>query len=78
MPVVLHLRPGSKEYFLPFLRENYPHLTPQYAKLYKGAYAPESYIQQVYAVVEELCDKWGLSQQPREPDPPKGQLTPAL
>jgi DNA repair photolyase len=77
-PVVLHLRPGSKEWFMPFLREAYPHLMPQYAKLYRGPYAPEQYTQQVYQVVEELIDKWGLQRQGPVQEPPRGQLALAL
>lgn len=61
LPIVLHLRPGSKEWFMPFLREAYPYLTPQYQRLYKGAYAPASYTQEVYEVVEALKEKWGFS-----------------
>ena len=74
-PIVLHLRPGSREWFLPFLRDAYPHLTPQYAKLYRGAYAPEHYTRQVYEVVEELIQKWGLQKQGSACEPPRGQLT---
>ena len=77
-PVVLHLRPGSREWFLPFLREAYPHLTPHYAKLYKGAYAPESYTMQVCETVEELCQKWRLRKEPVLAETPKGQLALAL
>ena len=37
---VLFLKPGSKEWFMPMLRETYPHLEQGYAKLYRKTYAP--------------------------------------
>ena len=63
-PNVLHLKPGSREWFMPFVREAYPHLNPLYARLYRGVYAPEGYTEQVLAVVERLRHRYGL-------DPPK-------
>ncbi len=62
---VLYLKPGTKEWFMPFLRETYPHLLPQYERFYRGAYAPRRYTQEVSAVVQELRERWGLT--PRQP-----------
>ena len=31
-PNVLHLKPGSREWFMPFLREAYPHLYPEHQR----------------------------------------------
>ena len=60
-PNVLHLKPGSKEWFLPFLREAYPHLTPEYLRLYRrGAYAPRAYTEQTIGLVQRLRERWGL------------------
>ena len=61
---VLYLKPGTKEWFMPFLREIYPHLLPQYERFYRGAYAPERYTENVREVVEEIRQRWGLT--PRE------------
>src|ERR1700726_5096191 len=33
-PIVLHLRPGAREWFLGWLREAHPELVPRYAELY--------------------------------------------
>jgi DNA repair photolyase len=41
-PITLHLRPGVKEEFLPWLEEAYPELLPDYRRLYRGSNAPKS------------------------------------
>ena len=58
---VLFLKPGSKEWFMPMLREAYPHLSPAYAKLYRKTYAPKDYTAQVMKIVEDARLSWGLS-----------------
>jgi len=73
-PNVLHLKPGTKEWFMPVLREAYPHLLDRYVKYYKGSYAPKYYTQEVLAKVAELREKWGLNR-PRERQSAKGQLS---
>jgi DNA repair photolyase len=40
-PITLHLRPGVKEEFLPWLEETYPELVPDYRRLYRGSNAPK-------------------------------------
>jgi DNA repair photolyase len=40
-PLTLHLRPGVKEEFLPWLEETYPELIPDYRRLYRGSNAPK-------------------------------------
>jgi DNA repair photolyase len=74
---VLYLRPGTKEWFMPFLREAYPHLSERYAKYYRGAYAPRTYTQDVHRVVEGLRRKFGLFP-PERSAPPAGQLQMAM
>ena len=75
---VLYLKPGTKEWFMPFLRETYPHLLPQYERFYRGAYAPRRYAEEVHAAVQELRDRWGLTPRGQEPRRPVGQLQLAL
>jgi DNA repair photolyase len=41
-PITLHLRPGVKEEFLPWLEESYPELVPDYRRLYRGSNAPKA------------------------------------
>ena len=58
---VLFLRPGVKEWFMPLLRESYPHLTPGYERLYRGrSYAPGEYTKQVLDLVGTARCKWEL------------------
>src|SRR5215207_6649301 len=40
-PLTLHLRPGVKEEFMPWLEEAYPELVPDYRRLYRGSNAPK-------------------------------------
>jgi len=39
-PILLHLRPGVREEFLPWLEANRPDLVARYRSLYRSAYAP--------------------------------------
>lgn len=39
-PILLHLRPGVREEFLPWLAEHYPDMVERYRHLYRRAYAP--------------------------------------
>ena len=39
-PIMLHLRPGVREVFLPWLAERYPDLVGRYERVYRGSYAP--------------------------------------
>ncbi len=60
-PIVLHLRPGAREWYLSWLREHHPGLVSAYAKLYGSrAYAPRDYQQQVAAQVSELASQFGV------------------
>ena len=60
-PIVLHLRPGAREWFGSWLRECYPDLVHAYAELYGGrAYAPASYQRTIAEQVTELARKYGV------------------
>jgi DNA repair photolyase len=60
-PIVLHLRPGAREWFLGWLREAHPALVPRYAELYgRGAYARKDYQARIAAEVRELADRHGI------------------
>ncbi|HSD49517.1 MAG TPA: radical SAM protein [Actinomycetota bacterium] len=39
-PILLHLRPGVREEFLPWLAQHYPDLVPRYERMYGRSYAP--------------------------------------
>ena len=74
---VLYLKPGTKEWFMPFLREAYPHLSERYAKYYRGAYAPRTYTQDVHRTIEGLRRKFGLMP-PERVAPSAGQMQLAM
>ena len=50
---LLFLKPGSREWFMPMLRESYPHLTPGYQRLYRNTYAGKDYTEAVMSLVDE-------------------------
>ena len=60
-PIVLHLRPGAREWFLRWLREAHPELVPRYGELYgRGAYARRDYQERIVAQVRELAERYGV------------------
>jgi DNA repair photolyase len=60
-PIVLHLRPGAREWFLQWLREHHPALLPRYRALYgRGAYAPKGYQARIAGQVRELAQRYGV------------------
>jgi DNA repair photolyase len=60
-PIVLHLRPGTREWFLGWLRTAHPDLVGKYAALYdRGSYAPRDYQARITAQVRELAEKYGV------------------
>ena len=74
---VLYLKPGTKEWFMPFLRESYPHLSERYAKYYRGVYAPRTYTQEVHRVIDGLRRRYGMTERERA-QPSAGQLALAM
>lgn len=61
---LLFLKPGSKEWFMPMLRETYPRLVPAYNKLYRKTYAPRDYTQRVLEQVDAARRRWDLAPRP--------------
>ena len=60
-PIVLHLRPGAREWFLLWLGENFPDLADSYRDLYgRGAYAPRAYQDRIAGQVRELAERYGV------------------
>ncbi|MEW1847019.1 Rv2578c family radical SAM protein [Nonomuraea angiospora] len=67
-PIVLHLRPGAREWWLAWLSREHPRLVPRYLELYgRGAYAPKAYQERVTGLVKELAARHGV-----------GRATPAM
>jgi DNA repair photolyase len=60
-PIVLHLRPGAREWFQRWLRLNHPELADAYRGLYGNrAYAPAGYQRGIADQVAELARKYGV------------------
>ena len=60
-PIVLHLRPGAREWYGAWLREHYPDLVPAYRDLYRGgSYAPKWYQQRISEQVRDLAQRYGV------------------
>ena len=60
-PIVLHLRPGAREWFLGWLGQAHPALVPRYTELYgRGAYARKDYQARIAAEVRELAQRYGV------------------
>jgi DNA repair photolyase len=61
MPIVLHLRPGTRDWFFGWLQAEHPELVDPYLKLYgRGAYAPKAYQDRISGQVRELAAKYGI------------------
>jgi DNA repair photolyase len=53
--ILLHVRPGIRDHFMPWLERTYPWLYPRYVELYgKRAYAPKEYQAEVSERVARL------------------------
>ncbi|MER8043416.1 Rv2578c family radical SAM protein [Streptomyces sp. NPDC094032] len=60
-PLVLHLRPGAREWFFGWLRHHHPELVGRYERLYgTGAYAPTWYQRRITRQVHELAAEFGI------------------
>jgi len=67
-PIVLHLRPGAREWFLAWLAEHHPALVPRYRGLYGSrAYAPRDYQERIAGQVRELAERYQVG---RDSPPP--------
>jgi DNA repair photolyase len=74
MPIVLHLRPGTREWFFAWLRAQHPELVGRYLELYgHGAYAPKAYQNRIAGQVRELAEKYSIGR----PGPGSGRGAPS-
>jgi DNA repair photolyase len=81
--IVLHVRTGIREHFMPWVEANYPWLYPRYVELYgKRAYAPKAYQQEIQERIARLRLRHGLSGGYTRPEPrapaERGQLALAV
>ncbi|MGW6706613.1 Rv2578c family radical SAM protein [Streptomyces sp. NPDC054956] len=60
-PLVLHLRPGAREWFTAWLGAHHPHLVERYERMYAGgSYAPTWYQRAITRQVHELATEFGI------------------
>jgi DNA repair photolyase len=60
-PIVLHLRPGAREWYLAWLAEHHPDLVGAYRQLYgSGSYARKDYQRRIGEEVARLAAKYGV------------------
>ncbi|MFE2162732.1 Rv2578c family radical SAM protein [Streptomyces lydicus] len=60
-PLVLHLRPGAREWFMTWLGHHHPRLVRRYEAMYAdGAYAPKWYQRRITRQVHELATEYGI------------------
>ena len=81
-PLVLHLRPGAREWYMAWLAQHHPHLVRRYERLYAdGAYAPKWYQRRITGQVHELAQEYGIGParagMPRRIRPPEQAEEPA-
>lgn len=60
-PNVLYLRPGTREWSMPLLREAYPHLSERHAAYYRGPHGARTFTQDVHRMIDELRERYGLA-----------------
>jgi DNA repair photolyase len=61
-PLVLHLRPGAREWYSAWLAANHPDLVGRYRALYGGgSYAPRWYQRQIADIVRRCARECGLA-----------------
>jgi len=70
-PILLHLRPGVREEFLPWLEDNYPELLPRYRELYPRAYAPPALRKDVGRRVASIVRALGGTRPQTDADSPR-------
>lgn len=58
-PILLHLRPGVREVFLPWLERVRPDLLPAYERWYRDSYAPRAMREALARRVRGLVDRHG-------------------
>ncbi|CAM3266547.1 Rv2578c family radical SAM protein [Stackebrandtia soli] len=69
--IVLHLRPGAREWYSDWLRREHPHLVEPYRRLYgTGSYARRDYRDHVSALIRQYTREFGVDGRRRHRTPP--------
>jgi len=73
-PITLHLRPGVRELFLPWLEQAHPDLARRYRSMYRRSYAPKDVQQRIGALVTRSLERHAHVRRP--PPPRAGRSAP--
>jgi DNA repair photolyase len=58
---VMYLKGGTRDHFMGFLQQQFPHMVEGYGRLYGGAYAAPAYIAEVKRMVDVLQDRYDVA-----------------
>jgi DNA repair photolyase len=58
---VMYLQDGTRTHFMKFIEREFPAMAPRFERLYTKKYPPDSYRQQVRAMVRVLQERYGLA-----------------
>ncbi|GAC1374627.1 MAG: hypothetical protein NVSMB32_17700 [Actinomycetota bacterium] len=77
-PITLHLRPGVKEEFMPWLAEQHPELVDRYTAMYLRSDAPKEVVERIGRSVADLRRRYGVTKNHAtgdrdRPAPPAGK-----
>ena len=59
---VMFLEGGTRDHFMRWLSDEFPHLVSGYRELYSRKYAPAAYRQEVFTIFEAMRTKYGIGQ----------------
>jgi DNA repair photolyase len=57
---VLYLKGGTRDHFMGFLQQEFPHLVASYNRLYAGAYAKNDYVKAVRGMIDVLQQRYDV------------------
>jgi len=57
---LLYLKGGTKDHFMSFLQQQFPHLVASYNRLYAGAYAKSEYVKAVRGMIDVLQQRYDV------------------
>jgi DNA repair photolyase len=65
---VMYLKGGTRDHFLGYIAQEFPHMLEGFERLYAGPYAPAGYVSAIRSMVDALQKRYAV--RPRGPRPP--------
>jgi DNA repair photolyase len=75
---IMYLQDGTRDHFLKFISRDFPAMLPRFERLYAKKYPPESYRQEVKAMVGALQNRYGVSRRAEADTPRQATQEPSL